>query len=148
MKKKLQSQTLVQQNPIRRERWHELKKGLFSALKLGDLLHTGPKLELIKGTLLAHVDAPLSVAQMFFSGGTFYCFLSGQFRFSSVIRPRLHEQIRHALFTQIHPQLLHTDREFELLKVTLFAYVNKALPVDRYIFFIYQISRKFDFFHL
>ena len=30
-------------------RLHELKKGLFSAPKLGDLLHTGPKLELKTG---------------------------------------------------------------------------------------------------
>ena len=28
------------------------------------LLHTGPKLELIKGTLLAHVDAPLGPVHM------------------------------------------------------------------------------------
>ena len=37
-----------------------LKKDLFSALKLSGLLHTGPKLELNDGTLLAHVNAPLS----------------------------------------------------------------------------------------
>ena len=42
----------------KRLRLHELKKGLFSALKLSDLLHTGPKLELKKGTLLAHVNNP------------------------------------------------------------------------------------------
>ena len=36
-----------------------LKKGLFSELKLSGLLHTGPKLELKKSTLLAHVNAPL-----------------------------------------------------------------------------------------
>ena len=41
-----------------RGRLHELKKGLFSALKLSGLLHTGPKLELKKSTLLAHVNAP------------------------------------------------------------------------------------------
>ena len=41
-----------------RERLHEFKKGLFSALKMSDLLHTGPKLELKKGTILAHVNAP------------------------------------------------------------------------------------------
>ena len=45
--------------PRVRERLHDLKKGLFSALELSDLLHTGPKLELKKGTLLAHVNAPL-----------------------------------------------------------------------------------------
>ena len=47
----------------------------------------------------------------------------------SVLRPRLHEQIKLALFAQIHPELLHTDREFEQLKVTLFAHVNKA-PIN------------------
>ena len=36
-----------------------LKRGLFSALKLSGLLHTRPKLELKKGTLLAHLNAPL-----------------------------------------------------------------------------------------
>ena len=41
-----------------RERLHELKKGLFSALKLSGLLHTGPKLELKMGPLFAHVNAP------------------------------------------------------------------------------------------
>ena len=40
-----------------RERLHELKKGLFSALKLRDLLHTDPKLERKKGPLSAHVSA-------------------------------------------------------------------------------------------
>ena len=38
-------------NGVFRERLHELKKGLFSALKLSGLLHTGPKLELKKRTL-------------------------------------------------------------------------------------------------
>ena len=42
-----------------RERSHELKKGLFSELKLSYLLHsTGLTLELKRGTLLAHVNAP------------------------------------------------------------------------------------------
>ena len=41
-------------------RLHELKRGLFSALKLSDLLHsTGPKLKLKRGPMLAHVYAPL-----------------------------------------------------------------------------------------
>ena len=39
-------------------RLHELKKGLFSTPKLSDLLHTGPKLEVKRGTLLAHINAP------------------------------------------------------------------------------------------
>ena len=43
------------------------------------------------------------------------------------IRLRLHEQITHALFAQIRPELLHTDREFEQLKEVLFAHVNAAL---------------------
>ena len=43
------------------------------------------------------------------------------------LRPRLHEQIKHALFAQIRPGLLHTDREFEQLKEVLFAHVNAAL---------------------
>ena len=42
-------------------------------------------------------------------------------------RPRLHEQIKCALFAQIRPELLHTDREFEQLKEVLFAHVNAAL---------------------
>ena len=42
-------------------------------------------------------------------------------------RPRLHEKIKHALFAQIRPGLLHTDREFEQLKEVLFAHVNAAL---------------------
>ena len=41
-----------------RKRLQELKKFLFSALKLSGLLHTGPKLELKRGTLLALVNAP------------------------------------------------------------------------------------------
>ena len=48
-------------------------------------------------------------------------------RWLYAFRPRLHEQIKHALFAQILPELLLTDREFEQLKVTLFAHVNKAL---------------------
>ena len=43
------------------------------------------------------------------------------------LRPRLHEQIKHTLFAQIFPELLHTDREFEQIKEGLFAYVNAAL---------------------
>ena len=39
------------------------------------------------------------------------------------LRPRLHEQIKHALFAQICPGLLHTDREFEQLKEVLFAQI-------------------------
>ena len=39
----------------------------------------------------------------------------------------LHEQINRALFAQIRPELLHTDREFEQLKEVLFAHVNAAL---------------------
>ena len=42
-------------------------------------------------------------------------------------RPRLYEQIKHALCAQIRPVLLHTDREFEQLKEVLFAHVNAAL---------------------
>ena len=42
-----------------RERLHELKKCLFSALKLSGLLHTDRKLELKTGPLLAHVDDPI-----------------------------------------------------------------------------------------
>ena len=42
------------------ERLHDLKKGLFSSIKLSDLLYTGSNLELKKGTLLAHVNAPIS----------------------------------------------------------------------------------------
>ena len=38
--------------------------------------------------------------------------------------PRLHEQIKHALFAQIRPESLHTDREFEHLNEVLFAHVN------------------------
>ena len=41
---------------ILRERLHEVKRGLFPALKLGNFLHTG--LKLTNGPLLAHVDAP------------------------------------------------------------------------------------------
>ena len=41
-----------------RERLHELETGLFSALKMSDSLITGTKLELKKGTLSAHVNAP------------------------------------------------------------------------------------------
>ena len=43
-----------------RERLNEIKKGLFLALKLSGLLHTGPKLELKRGPLLAHVNSALS----------------------------------------------------------------------------------------
>ena len=42
------------------------------------------------------------------------------------VRVRLHEQMKHALFAQICPELLHTDREFEQLKEVLFAHVNAA----------------------
>ena len=35
-----------------RERLHELKKSLFSALKLSHSIHTGPKLELKKGPIV------------------------------------------------------------------------------------------------
>ena len=42
------------------------------------------------------------------------------------VRPRLHEQIKHAIFAQIRLELLHTDREFEQLKEVLFAHVYKA----------------------
>ena len=42
-------------------------------------------------------------------------------------RLRLHEQIKHTLFAQIRPELLHTDREFEQLKEVLFAHVDAAL---------------------
>ena len=35
--------------------------------------------------------------------------------------------MKHALFAQIRPELLHTDREFEQLKEVLFANVNAAL---------------------
>ena len=42
-------------------------------------------------------------------------------------RQRLHEQIKHSLFAQIRPELLHTDQEFEQLKEVLFAHVNAAL---------------------
>ena len=42
------------------------------------------------------------------------------------LRPRLHEQIKHTLFAQIRPELLHTDREFEQLKEVLFAHENAA----------------------
>ena len=42
---------------VLKERLHELEQGLFSALKLIGLQHTGPKLELKRGPLLAHVDA-------------------------------------------------------------------------------------------
>ena len=45
-----------QQGP--RERLHELKKGLFSALQLSGLLNTGAKLELKTGLFKAHVNAP------------------------------------------------------------------------------------------
>ena len=45
---------------------------------------------------------------------------------SKTLRPRLHEQIKHALFAQIRPELLHTDREFEQFKVILFFHVNAA----------------------
>ena len=41
-----------------REHLHKLKKGVFSALKLRDLLRTDSKSELKKSTLLAHVDKP------------------------------------------------------------------------------------------
>ena len=34
--------------------------------------------------------------------------------------------MKHALFAQIRPELLHTDREFEQLKEVLFANVNAA----------------------
>ena len=47
--------------------------------------------------------------------------------FFSGLRPRFHEQIKHTLFAQIRPELLHTDREFEQLKEVLFAHVNAAL---------------------
>ena len=36
--------------------------------------------------------------------------------FNAFFKTRLHEQIKHALFEQIRPELLHTDREFEQLK--------------------------------
>ena len=39
------------------------------------------------------------------------------------VRPRLHEQIKHALFAQIRPGLLHTDREFEQIKPPLIAQI-------------------------
>ena len=42
------------------------------------------------------------------------------------LRPRLHEQIKHALFTQTRPELLHTDPELEQLKQVLFAHENAA----------------------
>ena len=45
----------------------------------------------------------------------------------SGLRPCLLEQIKHALFAQILPELLHADREFEQLKEVLFAHVNAAL---------------------
>ena len=35
--------------------------------------------------------------------------------------------IEHAIFAQIRPELLHTDRELEQLKEVLFAHVNAAL---------------------
>ena len=41
---------------------HELNKGLFLTLTLSDLLHTSPKLKTKRGTLLAHVDEPYSIA--------------------------------------------------------------------------------------
>ena len=45
---------------------------------------------------------------------------------ASTLRPRFHEQIKHALFAQIRPALLDRDREFEQLKEVLFAHVNAA----------------------
>ena len=50
---------LTEANSCLMERLHELKKSLFSALKLSDLLHTGPEIGAEKGTLVAHVNAPL-----------------------------------------------------------------------------------------
>ena len=44
------------------QRLHELKKSQLSALKLSGILHTGPKLELEKGPLLAHVNAVLGTS--------------------------------------------------------------------------------------
>ena len=48
-----------------------------------------------------------------------------------LFRLRLHEQIKHTLFAQIRPELLHTDREFEQLKKVLFAHVNAALTKQK-----------------
>lgn len=45
-------------NLVVMERLHELEKGMFSALKPSDLLHTDRNLELKKGTWLAHLDEP------------------------------------------------------------------------------------------
>ena len=44
------------------ERLHELKRDLFSAMNLCDLLHSGLKLELKMGPLLAHVNAHLTTS--------------------------------------------------------------------------------------
>ena len=54
-----------------------------------------------------------------------------------LVRVRLHEQIKHALFAQIRPELLHTDREFEELKEVLFAHVNSALTRGNISYFFY-----------
>ena len=53
---------------------------------------------------------------------------------SGFLRLRLHEQIKHTLFAQIRPKLLHTEQEFEQLKEILFAHVNaaKALVNSRF----------------
>ena len=53
-------------------------------------------------------------------------------------RPRLHEQIKHTLFAQILPQLLHRDREFEQLKEVLFAHVNAALGSHFFLRIMYE----------
>ena len=42
------------------------------------------------------------------------------------LRPRLHEQIKRALFEETLTELLDTDSKFEQIKVVLFAHVNKA----------------------
>ena len=50
---------------------------------------------------------------------------------SQALRPRLHEQIKRALFAQIRPELLHTVPEFEQSKEVLFAYANAALTTNQ-----------------
>ena len=48
------------------------------------------------------------------------------------LRPRLHEQIKHALFVQILAELLHTDPKFEQILPTLFAHVSPVLATKMF----------------
>ena len=43
------------------------------------------------------------------------------------LKPCTHEQIKHPLFEQIRPELLHTDLEFEQIKSIYLLHVYEAL---------------------